>query len=375
MIGWECHSATTWKVFSSGQFARVSETVCWGPGLWGCSLSVLINLWSHREISQQIPVSVEFHFSRNRQLIGLESVGKGRWSCCSLLDFTALKHRLCWVDADNRIRYRHGRSGLAHYHKGQILVHKSYNSTLNTKMSFTEKPLYLIFITLEKGYWTVELFHMFDGWAFIKNFEVSRCAWCYEGVNVSTLKLVCLSSQDSYISNAIMTGTWSKNRHRLHSMSKVFSRVSSCTQFIMSTFRKRRACRWHYYKHLLYCMHIAWLTCLEDISKGKTCQSCVSTCRTTINTKLVAIHLFGLGQEEGTTAAIGNIMDTPAENVICGEAWSFDGNTVFSRSPSCQLNSQLLGVCVAGYFFKLGSFDYLGLQRYCIQQLMYTMTD
>ena len=37
VIGWGCHSATMWKVFSSGQFARVSATVCSDPDFRGCT--------------------------------------------------------------------------------------------------------------------------------------------------------------------------------------------------------------------------------------------------------------------------------------------------------------------------------------------------
>ena len=36
VIGWECQFATTWNVLRWDRFVRVSATMCWDPGLWGC---------------------------------------------------------------------------------------------------------------------------------------------------------------------------------------------------------------------------------------------------------------------------------------------------------------------------------------------------
>ena len=49
-----------------------------------------INLRSHAEMHSKLPLSVEFHCSRNKQLIGLGSAGKGRGSCYLVPDFTAI---------------------------------------------------------------------------------------------------------------------------------------------------------------------------------------------------------------------------------------------------------------------------------------------
>ena len=83
VIGWEYHFATTWQVFSSGRFARLSETVCWDPGLWG---------WVKRQTGKTLRCALRVTVKIEVQVYSLVSSTK-RYSP----DFTQLPpgHRTC----------------------------------------------------------------------------------------------------------------------------------------------------------------------------------------------------------------------------------------------------------------------------------------
>ena len=69
----------------------------------------------------KLPVSVEFHFSRNRQITDLEWFGKGRGLvvCCQILH----QSLTLWGGSWQGVTERYRRIDLAHYHR-------SYDSTL-----------------------------------------------------------------------------------------------------------------------------------------------------------------------------------------------------------------------------------------------------